>query len=163
MAEFKPITTQEEFDSAIKSRIERAEKTTRETVTAEFNGFIAPAEIDKLKAEYQAKIEKLNADHAEQMKKYAGYDERFKAFETEINGYKIRDLKMKAATANKLPMDAIEFIQGEDETAINESAARLVNLTGGNHTFGMTRNTETKADGDAPLRELLAKMNEKRR
>lgn len=163
MAEFKPINTQEEFDSVIKARIERAERSARESVTAEFKGFIAPAEIEKLKADYQAKIEKLNADHAEEMKKYAGYDERFKAFESEINGYKIRDLKVKAATANKLPMDAVEFIQGEDESAINESAARLVSLTGGAHSFGMTRNTEQKADTDAPLRELLAKMNEKRK
>ena len=30
MAEFKPIETQEDFDKAIKSRIERAEKAVRE-------------------------------------------------------------------------------------------------------------------------------------
>lgn len=154
MAEFKPITTQEEFDAAIKSRIERAEKSTRETVTAEFKGFISPADFEKVQADHKAEIERINGEHTEALKKYAGYDDRFKEFETKIHGYEIRELKQKAAYANKLPVDAIEFIQGDDEKAINESAARLVSLTGTNHTFGLTRNTEITANTDNVWREL---------
>ncbi len=154
MAEFKTITTQEEFDAAIKDRIERAEKKTREAVAAEFKGWVKPADIEALKETHAAEIKRLADDHTKALEKYAGYDEKFKEFEAKIKGYEIRELKTKAATAYKLPLDAIEFLQGDDEKAINESAERLMNLTGANHGVGMTRNTEPTADAAGVWREL---------
>lgn len=143
MAEFKPINTQEEFDAAIKERIERAEKKTREAVAAEFAGWMKPEEVQRLKE-----------DHAKALEKYATYDEKLKEYEDKVHGYEVRELKNRVAREKKLPYDAVEFLQGEDEKAITESADRLANLTNAAHSFGITRNTETTANTDNVWREL---------
>ena len=48
--EFKVIDTQEAFDSAIKSRLERNTKTVTEEVTKKFEGYLPKISAKKLKA-----------------------------------------------------------------------------------------------------------------
>ena len=159
MADFKVINTQEEFDERIKERIERAEKKAKE----EFNGWLSPDAIKEtektLTEKYKGEIESLKKSHAEELKKYEGYDEKFVKQAEEIKTLTVSNLKNKVAMEKKLPLDAIEFLQGEDEASIIESAERLSKLSG-NHTQGYTRNTE-KEEGnqiDRELREVLNKL-----
>lgn len=56
MAEFQPITTQEEFDAAVKERLKRAE----EKYSKKYEGYISPDEMDKTKKDYDAQIADLN-------------------------------------------------------------------------------------------------------
>ena len=56
MADFKVINTQEEFDSAIKDRLERQDRKTRE----EFEGWTSPADLTALTEKHQAEIQALN-------------------------------------------------------------------------------------------------------
>ena len=138
MAEFKAINTQEEFDERIKERIERAEKKAAET----FKGWISPDDVEALKKAHKGELEKLNAAHADELKKYEGYDEKFATQANEIKELKTAALKTKIATEKKLPIDAVEFLQGEDEETITANAEKLVKLSG-SHSVGYTRNTET--------------------
>ncbi len=151
MADFKEITTQEEFDERIKERISRAEKKVRD----EYANWLKPDALDALKAEHAKEIEKLNASHAEALKKYEGYDEKFTAQETKIHALETSALKTKIAMAKKLPMDAVEFLQGDDEKSITESADKLSKLSAPTNV-GFTKNTESPADksSDALYREL---------
>jgi len=151
MADFKEITTQEEFDERIKQRIERAEKKVRE----EFANFISPDDMKAIKESHANEIEKLKASHAEELKKYEGYDEKFTAQATRIHELETSALKTKIAMAKKLPMDAIEFLNGDDEKSITESADKLSKLSAPTNV-GFTRNTESGTDvsGDAYYREL---------
>lgn len=151
MADFKEITTQEEFDERIKERISRAEKKVRD----EYANWLKPDALDALKAEHAQEIAKLNASHAEALKKYEGYDEKFTAQETKIHALETSALKTKIAMAKKLPMDAVEFLQGDDEKSIAESADKLSKLSAPTYV-GFTRNTESPADksSDALYREL---------
>lgn len=159
MAEFKVINTQEEFDERIKERLERAEKKAEE----KFNGFISPdslkEELKKVNEAHKGEIEALNKTHLEELKKYESYDSKFAEQETKIKTLTVSNLKNKVAMEKKLPLDAIEFLQGEDEQSINESAERLSKLSG-QHSQGYTRNTE-KEEGsatDRALREVLKKL-----
>lgn len=160
MAEFKPITTQEEFDAAIKERIERAEKKTREAVSAEYKGWADPDAVKKAAESHAAEIARLNEEHAKAMEKYAGYDDKFTEYETRIKGYELQNIKFQVATEKRLPMNAVEFLQGEDEKAIRESADRLADLTGATHSYGFTRNTErADSDSNSEWRDVLAKLH----
>lgn len=155
MTDFKEITTQEEFDERIKERLSRAEKKVRE----EYASYTAPDALESLKASHAKEIEDLKTSHAKEMEKYAGYDEKFTAQSTKIHELETSALKTKIALAKKLPMDAIEFIQGDDEKSITESADKLSKLSAPKFS-GFTRNTETPVESavDASYRELAAKF-----
>lgn len=155
MTDFKEITTQEEFDERIKERLSRAEKKVRE----EYANYVAPDALESLKASHAKEIEALKTSHAKEMEKYAGYDEKFTAQSTKIHELETSALKTKIALAKSLPMDAIEFIRGDDEKSITESADKLSKLSAPKFN-GFTRNTETAVEStvDASYRELAAKF-----
>lgn len=141
MAEFKVINTQEEFDERIKERIERAEKKAAEA----FKGWLSPDEVKALNEAHKGEIEKINAAHSDELNKYAGYDEKFNEQAEKIKSLEMAALKTKIATEKKLPLDAVEFLQGEDEESITANAEKLLKLSGG-YSVGFVRNTETPTD-----------------
>lgn len=155
MADFKEITTQEEFDERIKERLSRAEKKIRE----EYSGYMSVDDVKILKADHAKEIEKLKASHADELKKYEGYDEKFTAQATRIHELETSALKTKIAMAKKLPMDAVDFLQGDDEKSITESADRLSKLSAPTNV-GFTRNTESGTDtsSEAMYRELAQSL-----
>lgn len=144
MTDFKPINTQEEFDERLKDRLARAESKVRD----EYKGWMSPDDVKKLKD-----------SHAQGLQKYAGYDEKFTAQQTRIHELEVGALKTKIALGKNLPMDAIEFLQGDDEKSINESADKLSKLSTPKVT-GFTKSTETPAGDsvEAGYRELAARF-----
>ncbi len=141
MAEFTAITTQEEFDSRIKERIQRAEARVREGYT----GWTSPEELEKIKAAQAADAEKLTTA-----------TQQLAAKDSEIKTLKTEAAKAKAAAAHKLPAEAAEFLRGDDAEAIEASAAKLAKLYGAGAQQSYTRTTEeTRADADEPYREML--------
>lgn len=157
MAEFKVINTQEEFDARIKERLERAEKKAKES----FQGWKSPDDLNELDKAHKAEIEKLKAAHAEEMKKYAGYDEKFAEQSAKIKSLEVSALKTRIATEKKLPYDAVEFLQGDDEQSITESADKLSKLSAASSYSGFTRNTEPPAEDatDAMWREFTRSVS----
>lgn len=157
MTDFKAITTQEEFDERIKERLERAEKKARES----FNGWTSPDDLKSLSAKHSDEIKALKEAHAKEMEKYAGYDEKFNEQATKIHTLEVSALKTRIATEKKLPMGAVEFLQGEDEQSITDSADRLSKLSAGSH-IGFVRSSEQTSEStfNSQLRELARKFSE---
>lgn len=143
MADFKAITTQDEFDAAIKDRLERAERKIRE----EYKGWTSPDDLKKLADTHKSEIDSINSAHSKELEKYAGYDEKFSQQASRIHELEVSGLKTKIANEMKLPFDAVEFLQGEDEKSIQESAEKLSKLSNV-HPSGYVRNTE-RDTGDA--------------
>lgn len=156
MAEFKIINTQEEFDERIKERLERAEKKIRE----EYKGWTSPDDLKALNEKHGAEVLKLNQRHAEELKKYEGYDKTFEEQKSKIHALEVSALKTKIANAKQLPFDAVEFLQGDDEQSITESADRLSKLSTG-YSHGFTRTTEEPQESsmDQALRGLAQSFN----
>lgn len=155
MAEFKSITTQEEFDERIKERIGKVEKKVRD----EYKDWISPDKLVEMNESHSREIEKINKAHADELAKYAGYDEKFTAQEKEINTLRIGAMKAKIANAKKLPYDAIEFLTGEDEESISDSADRLAKLSArSNPVYSFTRDTEEGNSTDV-WRDLARNFN----
>lgn len=124
MSEFKPINTQEEFDTVIKARLERerakyADYDDIKAKAAQFDGVqtkltAATAEIDKLKGEAKAAADKL-ASHD---KTVADLTDRATKAERSL-------LRRKVAEDAKLPPFLADRLTGETEEDLRKDAEAL--------------------------------------
>lgn len=119
MADFTPITSQEEFDAAIKERLRRE----REKY----------ADYDDLKAK-SADHEKTVADYARQLSeanaKIEGHDKAVADLNAKIKGYETASAKTRIALETGLPYEMASRLTGETEDDIKRDAANLAKLIG---------------------------------
>lgn len=123
MSEFTPITTQEEFDLAIKDRINRVNAKNTDL----------KAELDAIKGEKEEcdkKIAEMVAKNDEMSKQIKDFGKQIAEKDTAISGYVTNELKSRIAHEMGLDFDAIKFLQGTDEESIKESAESLKGLVG---------------------------------
>ena len=157
MADFKIIETQEQFDERIKERLERAEKSAANKAREEFAGWTSPDDLKALNDAHAQELEALRTTQAKELEKYAGYDEKFTAQEKKIHELETSALKFKIATEKGLSPEAVEFLKGDSEDAIKDSADKLVKLSGGS-PVGFTKNTEPRTNPTAEaFREIARK------
>lgn len=105
---FTPINTQEEFDNAIKDRIAREKK--------KYEGYMSPDEIEALKGQLSKteELEKLKNRNTE--------------LEDKLKGFERNSLLSKVAEENGLPKNAAQFLKGDTEEELEESAKALADL-----------------------------------
>ena len=129
MAEFKAINTQEEFDAAIKDRIARAEAAVRK----QYEGYKSPGDVQK------------------ELDKVKDFEKQVNDLKAENGKLKVAGWKQTALAKYKLAADYADYLQGEDEKAIDASAEKLAKLAGGGkgsaNNTGMSRNTENSSGG----------------
>ncbi|MBP5170343.1 MAG: DUF4355 domain-containing protein [Oscillospiraceae bacterium] len=129
MSEFTPITTQEAFDSAIKDRIARAEKSTEARIKAEFQEQLN--EVSTLKETVATLTsEKSAADAAakETAEKISGLEAQLTEALTKNKGYELDALKLKVATEKGLPLEFRDRLNGDTEEALAADAENLSKL-----------------------------------
>ena len=119
MGEFKAITTQEEFDAAIKDRITRAEQTAENRVRAEMQKELE--EVNSLKSSVTSltserdSYKKQAEENAEEVKRLKGEaDESAKKLKT----YETDALKLKIAQETGIPISERGRLTGETEEEI---------------------------------------------
>lgn len=155
MGEFTPITTQEEFDAAIKDRLARAE----EKFSKKYEGYMSSDDVSKLKQDYELTINGLQKAADENAKKYADYDKQIAERDARIKGYETASVKTRIAHEAGLSYDAIDFLQGDDEKSILESAEKLKKLTGANNTRPMgDHDSSGSGSKDAAYKSMLSKL-----
>lgn len=114
MSEFKPITTQEEFDAAIKGRLSREKE--------------KYGDYDKLKSRV-AELEEENVglkstiEASNQSK--ADADKQLEELQSQIAGYETASLRTRVALQYGLPYDLADRLQGTDEDSFKADAERL--------------------------------------
>lgn len=155
MGEFTPITTQEEFDAAIKDRLARAE----EKFSKKYEGYMSSDDVSKLKQDYELTINGLQKAADENAKKYADYDKQIAERDARIKGYETASVKTRIAHEAGLSYDAIDFLQGDDEKSILESAEKLKRLTGANNTQPLANHDNGGGSSkDAAYKSMLQKL-----
>ena len=127
MADFTPITTQEELNNIIGERLRRE----RETVSREFEQQIAGkvAEIEKSKAdaeELNKQLEAVNKQLEDANQKISGIS----ALEDKIRGYEVASVKSKVAREVGIPYELAERLSGDTEEDIRKDAEGLRKLIG---------------------------------
>lgn len=115
--EFTPIETQEQFDAAIKDRMDR--------ITKKYEGYTSPADLNKIKAEYERQITDLTNDAAEKAKKYADYDKQIADRDAKLKSYETASVKTRIAHETGLPYELASRLSGETEDDIRKDAESL--------------------------------------
>lgn len=119
--EFKPIETQEAFDAAIKSRIERAKQSAAEEAKKAFAGWISPEDAKKSADQIAA----LTGQISDRDKQIAELTEKVSASDA-------ASMRMKIALEAGLPAALAQRLTGNTEEEIRKDAELLASFTKGN-------------------------------
>ena len=151
MAEFTPITTQEEFDKAIGDRLKRE----RETVKKEYADYLSPDDVQKKYEGY------LSPDDVK--KEYEGYLSPEEAAEKDkkIKEYETNSVKMRIAHEHNIPYELAGRITGETEEDMKKDAETMAKFLK-NKTVPPLASTEPEGMDTkrAAVKKMLADMKE---
>ena len=114
MSDFKPITTQEEFDAAIKERLSREK--------AKYSDY------DQLKSrvtELETENVGLKSTIEGNNQSKADADKQLEELQNQIAGYETASLRTRIALQYGLPYDLADRLQGTDEASFKADAERL--------------------------------------
>ena len=149
MSDFKPITTQEEFDAAIKSRLSREKEK-----YGDYDQLKSRVEeLEKENGGLKSTIEATNQSKADA-------DKQLEDMQKQIAGYETANLRTRIALQHGLPYDLADRLQGTDEESFKADAERLAGFmkkTQPIYPLG-TKEPSSIDDKDAALKGMLHKM-----
>ena len=145
MSEFKPITTQEEFDNAIKARLSREKE--------------KYGDYDQLKsrvAELEEENVGLKSTIEANRQSKADADKQLEEMQSKIAGYETASLRTRVA----LQYDLADRLQGTDEESLKADAERLAGYMKPKESIPPLKTNEPNLgdDKDAALKGMLHKM-----
>lgn len=151
--DFTPITTQEQFETAIKDRINRE----KDSLSKKYEGYTSPNDLEKIKNDYAKQISDLTKNADANAKKYADYDKQIAERDAKIKGYESDSVKTRIAHETGLPYELAGRLHGDNEDDIRKDAESLVKLIGNTHTSTplASNNDDTgKASKNSALKAL---------
>lgn len=115
MSDFKVIETQEEFDEAIRDRLQRE----RDTLNKQYEGFLSPKDVQEKYKDY------LSAEDVQE--KYKDYlsPEQVKEKDAVIKSYETKEKKTQIALSEGIPYELAAKISGETEEDMRKDAKTL--------------------------------------
>jgi hypothetical protein len=146
MSDFEAIETREQFEEAVKDRLEQE----RETVRREFSGYLSPEAAEEKYKRY------LSPEDAEE--KYKGYlsPEDAANKDAAIAKYEKESKRVKVAMENGIPYELAGKLSGETEDEMKKDAEAFSKFLKGKTTYpNFTRDTDNKDDS---IREATKKM-----
>lgn len=143
---FEPITTQEQFDNMIKSRLERE----RNTISKQY------ADYDDLKtanATLQKSLEDLQNGKGELEKQIAELN-------TTISGLKTEEMKTKVAIEKGIPLEMRSRLNGSNEDEIRADADMLAKFVSKPSVPPLKSNEPPTGDSkEAAYKKMLSELN----
>ena len=118
MSEFKAITTQEEFDAAIKKRLEQKDRELAE----KYRDYLAPDKIDELKASYDKQLSEVSAELKAAKEKAAGFDKEKAELLSRATMAEGALMKNRVASKYKIPIELADRLQGTTEAELEKDA-----------------------------------------
>lgn len=154
---FKAINTQEEFDEAIKERLDRAVK--------KYDGYKSPEEVMQLENSYKEKLDGFKGFIApDEFNKTKTELEKQVASLTAENGtLKTNALKESIAEKAGLPRGFASRLTGATEADLTKDAESLAGMFKSAHVLPMAGQDTQTGKGDAKrsaLAKLVKKMDE---
>lgn len=165
MSEFKPITTQEEFESRLSERLEQKGR----SVTKQFEGYTSPTDLEKIKKDFQTQITTLNGQlenaQNEVSKKFEGYmspaelETLKREYEEKIAKYETDSVKTRIAIETGLPLELKERLRGTTEDEIREDAKMLCQFATSKRVAPLGTSEIEGGGNDKHLKKLLSSLN----
>ena len=148
MSEFKPITTQEEFDAAIKGRLSREKEK-----YGDYDQLKSRVEeLEKENVGLKSTIEANNQSKSET-------DKQLEEMQKQIAGYETASLRTRIALQNGLPYDLADRLQGTDEESLKADAERLAGYMKRTQPVAPVRETEPQV-GDNKTMQMKSMLRE---
>lgn len=123
MADFTPITTQEEFDAAIKDRLTRDREAQAKKTAEKYADY---EDLKNKTAEYEKQI----AGFTEQLKGVEEKDKKIAELEGSVKKYELSALKTKIAHEAGLDYSLASRLNGDTEDEIRTDAKSLSDTIG---------------------------------
>lgn len=121
MSEFKVIETQEELDAVLQKRLERKEREVQE----KYKGFTSPDDVEKIKADYEAKIKAKDEEMKKAAEKYAENDKVVSDLTLRAENAEKSLLRAEVASEHKLPYELASRLLGETKEDMQKDAELL--------------------------------------
>ena len=144
MSDFKVIESQEEFDTRIKDRIERAKEKAIEDYKTEIK-----KTIDDLKSE-NSSLKNEVAGYKESLEEVKGKDETIKGLNEKITAFERAEVKRNIALEYGLPLKLAEKISGDDQDSMKKDAEVMAKFF-----------SDSKKSYEPPLKSYENKIDEK--
>lgn len=156
MGEFKKIETQEEFDAAIKERLDRE----RKTLSEKYSDY---EELKQKNTTYEAQVSKLSGEKETLEKEKAQFDSTIAGLNAKIKGYETDSAKTRIALETGLPYELANRLNGNTEEEIRKDAEGLAKLVSPKQgapvsTAEPVEYAETKSKKEA-VRKLVQNMS----
>lgn len=148
MSEFKPITTQEEFDAAIKGRLSREKEKYGDYDQLKSR----VAELEEENVGLKSTIEATNQSKADT-------DKQLEELQSQIAGYETASLRTRVALQYGLPYDLADRLQGTDEESFKADAERLAGFIKKAQPVAPVRETEPQV-GDNKTMQMKSMLRE---
>ena len=141
--DFEAITTQEEFDTRIKERLDR-EKEKYEKKLKEFEGYKAKAD------EFQTKLNESN----KKLESYEASKTRISELETKIAKYESDSVKTRIANEFGIPYELASRLSGDTEEEIRKDAQAISGFISKPGPLAPSAQSEEKVGKDNGLQKL---------
>lgn len=161
MSDFTPITTQEEFDKAIKGRLAQKDRELEE----KFKDYLSPDKVSELKKDYENKLEESKRLVKEAQDKLKENESSVAELKARAEKAESSILKNKIAHQHKLPMELADRLVGETEEDLNKDAESLASIVGSGSIPPLYTRETNNAGGatanDAAMLGLLSALTQK--
>jgi len=139
---FTPIETQEDFDAAIKKRLEQKERELKDL----YKGYLSPEAVEELRKELEGKnadkISDLTDKLTKAQEKAATVDETVRALTARATSAEKSLLKQKVAHSKGIALELAERLIGDTEEELTADAENFAAYMAP-HTAPPMRSTET--------------------
>lgn len=153
---FTPITTQEEFDSAISKRLARAEQ----KFTEQYSGYISPEEFEEKTKSLNEQITELGNSLTAAHEKSKADAETISTLETSVKNHVTASVKSRIAHEMGLPYELANKLSGDDEDAIRKDAESLKSIIGNiKKPAPFVSNPNEGTNGETSRQAALLKMS----
>ena len=151
---FKIIETQEQFDEAIKERLERESK--------KYEGYMSPSDVAKLQEDYKKQLEDATKSTSDYTKQIEDLNKSILEKDNKISAYETNSVKMRVALTNGLPYEMASRLNGTTEEEIQADAEKLVKLFNVNNQGSINKAPQAstnKANAEDGVTKFFKEMN----
>lgn len=156
--DFKPIETQEQFEDAIRDRVDRINK--------KYESWKSPDKLQEIKDGYEQNASKkfegyTSPEDLQTMKN--DYETQIQAVKNENSSLKASQLRSKVANEFKLPTEMASRLQGSTEEELRADAKTLAELVSTNKAIVLPLHggsTGGNTNKNAAIKELLSQFKD---
>ena len=159
MSDFKVIETQEDLDAIIQKRLDRKEKEVQE----KYKSFFSPDDVEKLKAEYEAKLSAKDQEMQTALEKYAETDKVVSDLTLRAETAEKSLLRAQVASESKLPYELANRLLGDTKEDMQKDAEMLASFLkpqAAPPAYTSTPATQPIAAHDASYQALLSGLTD---